>query len=176
MPGIASDKVPPAKFRNPAFAQRFAALMGEAAAVDMVVGRRSSQTREMLFDMNYEVLCLGDDGLPAEVRITDHAGSFTDYESPLDALAPDYAAAVVRRRDFVADFEAFSKAYVDGFRRRLAEIQDAYRSRRKAFDSLFADRPYDTNGSGAYRWACALRRLDACDPDRVAAALASAIH
>jgi hypothetical protein len=110
-----------------------------------------------------------------EVRITDHAGSFADYESPLDALAKDYAAAVVRRREFVADFESFSGAYVAGFRRRLSEVQNAYRSRRNAFDSLFADRPYDTNGSGAYRWACALRRLDACDPDRVANALAAAI-
>lgn len=176
VPGIASDKVPLAKFRNPVFALRFAELMGAAAAVDMVVGRRSSQTREMLFDHNYEVLRLGEDGLPVEVRITDHAGSFTDYESPLDVLARDYAAAVVRRREFVADFESFANAYVAGFRRRLSEVQNAYRARRKAFDSLFADRPYDTNGSGAYRWACALRRLDACDPDRASAALASAIH
>ena len=176
VPGIASDKVPLAKFRNPAFALRFADLMGAAAAVDMVVGRRSSQTREMLFDQNYEVLRLGDDGLPVEVRVTDHAGSFTDYESPLDVLAKDYAAAAIRRREFVADFAAFSNAYVAGFRRRLVEVQNAYRARRKAFDSLFADRPYDTNGSGAYRWACALRRLDACDPDRVANALAAALH
>ena len=108
VPGFASDKVPLAKFRNPAFALRFAELMGAAAAVDMVVGRRSSQTREMLFDQNYEVLRLGDDGLPVEVRVTDHAGSFTDYESPLDVLAKDYAAAAIRRREFVADVAAFS--------------------------------------------------------------------
>ena len=30
-------------------------------------------------------------------------------------------------------------------------------------------------GSGAYRWACALRRLDACDPEGVAALLREAI-
>ena len=175
VPGVASDKIPSAKFRNPAFALRFAELMGEAAAVDMIVGRRSSQTREMLFDGNYEVLRMGDDGLPAEVRVTDHAGSFTDYESPLEALAPDYAQPVVRRRRFVANYEAFAAAYAGGFRRRLGQIQEAYRSRRKAFDSLFADRPYDTNGSGAYRWSRALLRLDACDPDRVTAALSAAM-
>ena len=120
-------------------------------------------------------LLIGEDGLPAEVRVTDHAGSFTDYESDLASLAPDYAEAVVRRRDSVADFKGFAAAYVDGFRRRLAATQAAYRAHRKAFDGLFVDRPYDTNGSGAYRWACALRRLDACDPACVADVLSAAI-
>ncbi|MBQ3289328.1 MAG: hypothetical protein IJH50_07980 [Kiritimatiellae bacterium] len=175
VPGIASDKIPPAKFRNPAFALRFAELMGTAAALDMVVGRRSSSTRELMFDQNYEVVRLGADGLPAELMVTDHAGSFTEYERDLADMVADYASPVLRRRSFVADFNAFAEAYVAGFRRRLAETQAAYRARRKAFDGLFVDRPYDTNGSGAYRWACALRRLDACDPDRLAARLHEAI-
>ena len=175
VPGIASDKIPPAKFRNPAFALRFAELMGTAAALDMVVGRRSSSTRELMFDQNYEVVRLGADGLPAELMVTDHAGSFTEYESDLADMVADYASPVLRRRSFVADFNAFAESYVAGFRRRLAETQAAYRARRKAFDGLFVDRPYDTNGSGAYRWACALRRLDACDPDRLATRLHEAI-
>ena len=175
VPGVASDKVPPAKFRNPAFALRFAELMGEAAALDMIVGRRSSSTREPLFDRNYEVVRLGDDGLPSDIVVTDHAGSFTEYESDFADRVADYAAVVTRRRDFVSDVDAFANSYVAGFRRRLAEARSAYRSRRKAFDGLFADRPYDTNGSGAYRWACTLRHLDACDPDRLAELLAKAI-
>ena len=175
VPGIASDKIPPAKFRNPAFALRFADLMGAAAALDMAVGRRSSSTRELMFDQNYEVVRLGADGLPAELMVTDHAGSFTEYERDLSDMVADYAQPVLRRRSFVADFNAFAEAYVAGFRRRLAETQAAYRARRNAFDGLFVDRPYDTNGSGAYRWACALRRLDACDPDRLAARLHEAI-
>ena len=175
VPGIASDKIPPAKFRNPAFALRFAELMGTAAALDMVVGRRSSSTRELMFDQNYEVVRLGADGLPAELMVTDHAGSFTEYESDLADMVADYASPVLRRRSFVADFNAFAESYVAGFRRRLAETQAAYRARRKAFDGLFVDRPYDTNGSGAYRWACALRRIDACDPDLLAARLHEAI-
>ena len=52
--GTASDKLPLAKYRNPAFAQAFAFLMGQAAALDMIVGRRSSVTKELLFDKNYE--------------------------------------------------------------------------------------------------------------------------
>ena len=46
---------------------------------------------------------------------------------------------------------------------------------KNAFDELFIDRPYDTNGSGAYRWAKALRRLANCEPERVTAILKEAI-
>jgi hypothetical protein len=67
--GIASDKVPPERFRNPAFAHAFATLMGEAAALDMVVGRAATETGECLFDTNYEVLQCGDDGLPVGLEL-----------------------------------------------------------------------------------------------------------
>ena len=173
--GTASDKIPLARYRNPAFAQAFAFLMGAAAATDMVVGRRSSVTKELLFDKNYEVLKTGPDGLPVEVKITDHAGSFVNYEHDFEDYVSQYANFVLRRREYVTDVKAFAAAYVEGFRRKLAETQDAYRARRRAFDELFSDRPYDTNGSGAYRWACALKRLDACDPARIAEILKTAI-
>ncbi len=174
--GIASDKVPPPRFHNPAFAQAFAFLMGEAAALDMIVGRESSVTHELLFDQNYEVLQIGPDGLPAGLKITDHAGSFINYERPFESYVANYAAVVRRRREFVSDYADFAKAYLTGFKRRLAAVRQMCRDRREAFDKLFSDRPYDTNGSGAYRWACALKRLDACDPDQVTALLAKAIE
>jgi len=173
--GVASDKVPLSRYRNPAWALRFASLMGEAAATDLVVGRRSSQTHELMFDQNYEVVQLGADGLPVEVKVTDHAGSFVDYSRPLDEMVADYAQFVLRRRKYVHDFEPFVQAYVEGFRRRLGEVQSAYLARRRAFDELFIDRPYDTNGSGAYRWACALKRLAAADVDRITERLQQAI-
>ena len=172
--GIASDKIPLAKYRNPAFAQAFAFLMGQAAAVDMVVGRRSSVTNELLFDKNYEVVRLSADGIPSEIAITDHAGSFVNYEQAFDGYVAQYAEVVRRRRDCVSEYPNFAAAYVEGFRRKLAEIQSTYRARKAAFDELFSDRPYDTNGSGAYRWTCALRRLDACDPERLAEILKTA--
>jgi hypothetical protein len=75
----------------------------------------------------------------------------------------------------VADRAAFAAEYTAAFARRLSEIQSAYRSHRRAFDELFSDRPYDTNGSGAYRWAKALSRLDECDSAEVAEKLRAAI-
>ena len=173
--GVASDKIPLAKYRNPAFAHKFALEMGGAAAVDMIVGRRSSATNEILFDTSYEVVRMGEDGLPREVKVTDHAGSFVNYEQPFEEYVAAYAQPVKRRKDYVADYASFAEAYVDGFKKRLAEVQVSYRSHKAAFDELFSDRPYDTNGSGAYRWACALKRLDTCDPEQLAAILKEAI-
>lgn len=173
--GIASDKIPMAKYRNPVWAQKFAFLMGEAAAIDMVVGRRSSVTKELLFDRNYEVVKIGEDGLPSEVKITDHAGSFVNYEHRLEDFVAQYAVFALRRKDYVVEYNLFALAYVEGFRRKLSETQQAYRVRKNAFDELFGDRPYDTNGSGAYRWSMILRRLDDCDVEHVAALLKEAI-
>lgn len=176
VPGIASDKVPLVKYRNPAWAQKFAFLMGAAAAVDMLVGRRSSVTKELLFDKNYEVVKQGEDGLPAEIIITDHAGSFVNYEHSLGDYVAQYAAFARRRQPYVAEFKQFAEAYVEGFRRRLNEVKNAYLSRKTAFDGLFSDRPYDTNGSGAYRWKCILKRLAEEDPEALAAKLKKAIE
>ena len=175
IPGTASDKIPPSKFRNPAFALRFAQLMGEAAALDLVVGRRSSENKENLFDKNYETVQMGPDGLPACVRITDHAGSFVNYLHTFEDSVAPYANVVRRRVKMVADPEAFAEAYVTAFERKLAETQAKYRERRRAFDELFVHRPFDVAGSGAYRWAKTLERLDQCDPANVANCLREAI-
>ena len=74
------------------------------------------------------------------------------------------------------DYIAFAKTYVLAFERKLTEVQEAYRARRRAFDELFLHRPYDEAGSGAYRWSCILRRLDTCDPKAVAECLKKAIQ
>ncbi len=176
IPGTASDKVPADRFRNPAYAQAFAYLMGQAAALDLIVGRAATETGEPMFDANFEVVQCGADGLPLRVAITDHAGSFVRYKEPLEELAAPYARVVRSREKLVDDYVAFAKAYVLAFERALAAAQAAYRERRRAFDELFLHRPYDEAGSGAYRWACVLKRLDACDPKAVAAALKKAIQ
>lgn len=173
--GTASDKVPPAKFRNPAFARRFAQLMGEAAALDMIVGRRSTETKENLFDKNYEVLQIGSDGLPVNLTVTDHAGSFVCYEHRFEDIVAPYANVIRRRAKFVSDLPAFAEAYVAAFERKLTEVRQKYRDYRRAFDELFVHRPFDAGGSGAYRWAKTLERLDSCDPAHVAAVLKAAV-
>lgn len=175
VPGTASDKVPPARFRNPAFAQRFARLMGEAAAIDLAVGRAATETGECIFDQNYEVLQYGQDGLPARLVVTDHAGSFVNYLHPFEETVTAYANVIRRRATFVSDVRSFASAYVTMFEQTLAKLQQRYRERRRAYDELFVHRPFDAAGSGSYRWLKMLERLDACDPSALATRLAKAI-
>ena len=72
------------------------------------------------------------------------------------------------------DICALSAVYAGGFRKALVDLQESYRARKSAFDDLFSDRPYDTNGSGAYRWSKVLERLDSSDPSRLALILSEA--
>lgn len=175
IPGYASDKIPQQRYRNPVFALRFAAVMGRAAAMDMIVGRRATETKELLFDRNYEVILMDQDGMPEDWMITDHAGTFVNYEHRLEDFVAQYATAVQRRKEWVPDYHAFVDAYVNAFGDAIAEAQLAYRTHRRAYDNLFVDRPFDVNGSGAYRWVCVLKRLDEADPDNIAAILRTAI-
>ena len=138
------------------------------------MGRRS-QERENLFDKYYEVVQIGSDGLPARIVVTDHSGSFASYQHALEDSVAPYANVVRRRAAYLVDVKAFADAYVGAFERKLAETQRKYRSRRRAFDELFVHRPYDVGGSGAYRWAKTLERLDRCDPALIAARLRRAI-
>ena len=176
IPGTASDKIPPSKYRNPAFALKFAELMGEAAATDMIVGRRSSETKENLFDKQYEVIQIGSSGLPVSLKVTSQAGSFFNYNHPFELYVAPYANVIRRRMKYFTDPEAVIDAYVGAFEKKIVETQKKYRSRRKAFDELFVHRPFDVAGSGAYRWAKTLERLDRCNSASVAAALRLAIE
>ena len=174
--GVASDKIPPAKFGNPVFAYEFARLIGSAAALDLVVGRMSTVTGELLFDNNNEIVRLDEKGMPSEVVITDHAGSFSDYTTPLVDRVKLYADVMRRRKNVVADYDLFVSQYIGALEKELLRIQAAYNVRRNAFDSLFSDRPFDTNGSSSYRWAQALLRLSETDAAEVAKSLREAIY
>lgn len=166
--GTATDKIPMAKFRNLRYADLFARLMGGAAALDMIVGRRLTEGGQNIFDLNYEVLQTGADGLPASVIVTDHAGSFVDYQSTYEELVKPYAGVVTRRRSFLIDVHSFARAYVEAFKEKLMQVQAKYRRHRRAFDELLMHRPFDAAGSAAYRWSRILERLDHCDPEAVA--------
>ena len=176
IPGYASDKIPLVKYRNPAFAFKFARLMGEAAAIDLVVGRRSSETKELLFDHNYEIVVCDEQGIPCDIAITSQAGTFVNYEHELEDYVTQYAACVIRRKKYVTDFSNFVDHFLVGFQLKLGEMKADYLARKSAYDNLFADRPYDTNGSGAYRWARTLKRLGNCEAGKLTAMLRKEIE
>ncbi len=94
--GIATDKLPPYQFESSEFAVRTARLLGRAAAPNIIVGRCDLQSTP-LFDDGDEVLVSDDRGMPLDIVVTDHTGTFNDCASPLSDFAAGYAGPVNRR-------------------------------------------------------------------------------
>lgn len=161
IPGLATDKIPPDRFRDPVFALKFAELIGAAAAPSLVVGR-ATRDGSVIFDSGDEVLILDAHGLPQRLVVADHAGTFTDYRQPLESFAGAYARPAATRLHLVDDPGGFAETYVKALADRLAGLQADYRMRRQAFDRLFK---HSKQGEGTFswRWAQALARLDRTD-------------
>lgn len=169
--GIATDKLSKSKFSNAVYAERFARLLGRAAAPNIIVGRAYGKGQLVLFDDGDEVIIEDTDGLPQDLVVCDHSGAFDEYQRPLQDFAAEYARPINSRIQFVPDPRTFAEAYLDAFKEAFCRIQGDYRKRRRAFDKLFKHRPYNTEGSFAYRWECVLRRLDQTDPNALTEAI-----
>jgi hypothetical protein len=165
--GIATDKLAPALFESREFSIRCARLLGQAAAPNIVVGR-CDRTGSPLFDDGDEVMVLDAEGMPQDIVVADHTGTFNDYAVPLAEFTMKYALPVTRRRSFLADPDAFARAYCAALQDRLQRIQEDYRRRRKAFDSLFLHLHAQEPGSLAYRWKRVLARMDETSPAALA--------
>lgn len=161
--GIATNKIPLHHFEDQQFAIRFARLLGEAAATNMIVGR-TKLDGGVLFDDGDEILVGDEAGMPAEIVVADQTGNFVEYQQPLAFVAPTYAAPINQRAGCVPDAKQFTREYLDAFAARFRATQEMYRQHRQEFDSLFHDRPRDPNGSIAFRWEKVLQRLDQSDP------------
>lgn len=173
--GIASDKMPGYRFRSEAFALRFARLLGRAAAVNMIVGR-CDLAGNVLFDDGDEVVIEDADGLPCDIVVADHTGTFADYLSDLGEFAADYAAPLNRRIDMVPFPDRFAEAYLDAIEERFAAVQQEYARQRRGFDTLFKHQPCDEAGNLAYRWKRVLERLDTTDPSELKQRIREKIH
>jgi hypothetical protein len=148
--------------------------MGRTAATGIIVGRSLKGSRPT-FDDGDEVVREGSDGLPCEILLGDHSGAFNEYKLALDTFAADYARPVNTREPIVPNPEEFAATYLEALRSQFLHIQSDYRKRRRAFDTLFKHCKYDPGGSFAYRWECALRRLDQTDADALVSAIRSHI-
>jgi len=177
--GIATDKIPLGRFENQEFAIRFAQLLGQAAAPNIVVGRSQDvviapgqKELRIMFDDGDEILVEDANRLPQEIVLTDHTGSFWDYETPLESFADQYAGPLNRRAAHVGDVGAFADAYLSAFLDSFRRIQNEFRREEKAFLNLFMGQSWDERGSFSDRWPKVLQRLNRTDPEQ----LAEAIH
>ncbi len=165
--GVATDKMAGARLENEVYALRFAQLLGMTAAPNLIVGR-VDLVGKVIFDDGDEVMVEDPDGMPMGIVVADHTGTFNDYRTDLANFAATYAGPVNRRIHHVANPKAFSQVYVDAFEERFVAIQNEYRKRQRAFDTLFKHRPRHEGGSFAYRWEQVLARLNRTDAKEVA--------
>ena len=93
-------------------------LLGQAAAPKIVVGRCDGMGSP-LFDDGDEVLIMDPEGMPQDIVVSDHTGTFNDYSCPLSEHAVTYAVPVRRRQPFLPDARAFAHAYLSAFEERL---------------------------------------------------------
>ncbi len=169
--GLATDKLHRSRFEDEEFAARFARLMGQAAAPNMIVGRavlaNNGSSFRIIFDDGDEVVFEDEHRLPQSITVSDHTGTFADYEQPLMEAAPVYAGPINRRLPYVKDRKAFADAYVGSFIERFRQIQDEYENRSEAFDRLFSDETPNGEGNFADRWQKVLRRLRQSDAQAI---------
>lgn len=166
IPGIATDKLPLCRFENQEFALRSARLLGRAAAPNLIVGR-CDLAGNPLFDDGDEVLIEDSERMPVDIVVADHTGTFNDYLSDLRLFVVEYASPINRRIHGIRNPKRFTEAYLESFVARFSKIQQEYRKRRKAFDTLFRYSPANAGGF-AERWQKVLERLDGSDPAELA--------
>jgi len=168
--GMASDKIPRSRFQHPEYALAFARLLGRSAAPNIIVGRLNLNDT-VLFDDGDEILIEDFSGIPRELVVSDHTGTFSDYKFELVEFAPSYAAPMTTRLAFFTDPRTVVDTYLTAFVERFTHIRGEYRRRQRAFDKLFKHRPRDEAGSFAYRWERTLDRLNRTDPVGLAASI-----
>lgn len=168
--GYATDKIPHHYYESDIFNCELARLLGQAAAINIVVGRASDAPRteqekrahpqRPFFDDGDEIIQVDDEkGIPVSLIIADPTGSFAHYATPFDTVAPAYAQPVNRRIHLLSNPAEFSAIYLGSMKRHLHDIQLKYNKNRTSFDNLFSHLPIDNNGNIRYRWETILKRL-----------------
>lgn len=168
--GLATDKIPRARFQNITYSLKFAQLLGQAAAPNIVVGRMNLQDA-VLFDDGDEILIEDEGGLPKEIIVADHTGTFTNYLSPLESFAAAYATPILRRLPYFPYPEDVVEAYLSAFIAQFLHMKQDYERRKRAFETLFKHRSRDEHGSFAYRWEQVLARVNRTDAVTLAEAI-----
>ena len=161
--GMATDKIPPQKLADAAFASRLARLLGQAAAPNMIVGR-CDRRAAWFSTTETKSLWKTRPGCRSRSSWPTRWGRSPTTAPNWSILPRSMPTPVNRRLPLLADPEEFASLYIDAFVGRFSRIQLEYRKRKRAFDTLFKHRPRDEAGSFAYRWECVLDRLRRASP------------
>lgn len=172
VPGIVTDKIPPARYGQPGFIVRLAGLLGQAATVSLILGRVCPRTGHVFFDDADEVIQFNGEGLPERLILAETTGSFTDWFTRAADILPHclwhFSRHLAKARDQGiphSELHAAVTAFADAV---LAEVE-RMRERLTAHPSLrnlFAGRSTEP-GSIRCRWEGILNRLESTNTEEL---------
>ncbi len=173
VPGIVTDKIPPAYYGKAGFIEDLARLLGVAAAVSLTIGRASPVTHQAYFDDGDEIIQTDEKGRPNRLIIAETTGSFTDWDTPMTAMLPQYISRLSGHLQKAVDLgvkaESISTA-IDRFASSLADeiarMQQLLLDSSDRLRSFFMDRSTEP-GSIRRRWDGILRRMEETDTEEL---------
>lgn len=178
IPGTVTDLLGKDLFQDPEkgeeFSIRFARMLGEAAAPNLIVGRSDKYLPDKppIFDDGDEVLQLDADGMPEQIVVSEQPGTFVYYIGSLEDQIDYYALPMFKRSSKIFNFKQAVDAYVNGFLDKFRKIRELAKDYRNTFDEL----PNKDPGSMFDKWHHVLDRLRDADPDALAEKLYDAIR
>jgi len=167
--GLATDKIPFYYFESEPFLTAFAALMGDAAAPNLIVGRSDPNSGAVFFGDGDEMLQFEDDDkVPTGIVLADFTGAFADVVSPLDKFAPYYVEYLVRLlgRIHIKSFTRqqlieIANLFIDSLAQRIDRTKELLRpggALESEIKEMLSDREVETNPI-LVKWEKTLERL-----------------
>jgi hypothetical protein len=182
VPGLVTDKIPPARYAREGFIARLAYLLGKAAAVSLTLGRACPRTRHVFFDDGDEIIQFDDQELPARLVIAETTGSFTDWTSPIAEILPHCLSHLAghlekaRSKGIQQDELATAiAAFAEGLIAEVERMQQLLQTSPSRLWSLFTDRSREP-GSVRSRWEGILYRIERTSADEILHLVAESPH
>jgi len=171
--GVVTDKIPISCYKNPKFIRSISGFLGEAATFSIVLGRICPRTGKIFYDDGDELIQFDPNAIPSRLVILETTGSFTDWTTPLCALLPKCLVRFRGHLDRAFDngvrlsvIKESVKIFADAFRKRLREIKKTALSPHSDIQSLFHDRPVESEGIRD-RWEGIIHRLATTNVDEL---------
>jgi hypothetical protein len=182
VPGLVTDKIPPARYAKEGFIVRLAYLLGKAAAVSLTLGRACPRTRHVFFDDGDEIIQFDDQGLPARLVIAETTGSFTDWTSPIAEMLPHCLSHLSGHLEKARskgiepnELAASIAAFTEGLIAEVERMQQLLQTSPSRLWSLFTDRSREP-GSVRSRWEGILYRIESTSADEILRLVAESPH
>jgi len=184
--GLATDKISSYYYEHEGFVRAQAALMGDEAGLNLIIGRSDPDTGDVFFGDGDEMLLFGEDKfVPTGLVLSDFTGTFADVVSPLEKFLPFYVDYIVdmlskvRIEGFdLEDKHEVAEIFIEAMKKRIIrtrELLEVQGSVAEKIQKLVAERQSEYNPI-RIKWEMNLERLKNLDLDAFINRLRAAVE